>query len=294
MTPTREISLLFWTKIFCVLIVFLPAKASQGQVIPLPPISQQDVSWSTAEREYFSDIWKNPIVTNVAEPSITHFAPTAEKATGTAVIICPGGGLYALSIESEGTQVAQWLADHGVHAFVLKYRLIPTGEEAISEMQQPGSGLYEKADKVLPLATEDALNAIQHVRENAAHFGVDPQKIGIIGFSAGGAVTMSTTYQYDEATRPNFIGPIYAWMNVVAELGVPDDAPPMFAMCATDDPLQLAPASVKLYQDWIEAGKSAELHMYAQGGHGFGMKKQDLPSDHWIERLHEWMGTQGF
>jgi len=280
--------------LFLLLVCSFARMTQAQQIIPLSTSSQEDVVWDTEEREYHSDIWDNPVVTNVAEPTLTHFAPAEAAEGASAVIVCPGGGLYALSIESEGTKVAEWLVDQGVHAFVLKYRLIPTGEDAISEMQQPGSNLYEKAAKVLPLATEDALNALTHIREGAREYGIDPEKIGIIGFSAGGALTMSTTYQYDEATRPNFIGPIYAWMNVVEETPVPADAPPMFAMCATDDPLQLAPASVKLYQDWIEAGKSAELHMYSKGGHGFGMKKQDLPSDHWIERFYEWMVEEGF
>jgi len=268
-------------------IVFLMNQSCTSQtVIPLAS-SNSGHEWPTPEREYMSTIWNNSVTTNVSKPEMLVFRP--EKPNGTAVIICPGGGMYALSIDSEDRDVAKWLSSKGVTAFVLKYRLVPTGKDGTADMMTEGEKVLDRAGKMLPYAVEDGLNAIQHVRENAEHFGIQTDKIGLIGFSAGGAVTMGVTYSCDTENCPDFIGPIYAWMNIVPKQIVPKNAPPMFAVCASDDPLDLAPASITLYQEWTAAGKESELHMYAKGGHGFGMKTQNLPSDSWIERFEEWM-----
>ena len=278
---------------FVLLLVSYQINLWSQETIELPiDVVKEEINWDRSEREYYSEQWKNPVVSNVSKPTLTLFK--SSKPNGSAVIICPGGGLYALSIDSEGRDVAKSLNEKGITAFVLKYRLVPTGLDATEEIMNDGPEVLIKAGTVLPLAISDGLNAVAHVRSNAERYQIDPNRIGLIGFSAGGAVTMGVAYDCDENDRPDFIGPIYAWMNVVPEHPVPNKAPPMFAMCATDDPLQLAPASVKLYMDWIEAGKTAELHMYARGGHGFGMKKQNLPSDHWIERFTDWMDAEGF
>jgi len=260
------------------------------ELIQLPITVETDAQWPTAEREFLSKDWDTEVITNVSKPSMEIFRP--ENSNGTAVIICPGGGLYGHSINSEGRDVAKWLVAKGVTAFVLKYRLVPTGEDGSAEaMVDPN--VETKARKMLPAAVSDGLNAIKHVRDNSHEYGVEKDRIGIIGFSAGGAVTMGTTYAYTKENKPNFIGPIYAWFNVIEHQDVPADAPPLFALCATDDPLDLAAGSVKLYQQWIEAGVSAELHMYSKGGHGFGMKTQNLPTDSWIERFGDWLAVLG-
>jgi len=270
-------------------------QTSIGQTIIELPITEtnEEVQWDRGERQYHSSIWETQVVTNVAKPTLTVYKPSAEKRNGTSVIICPGGGLYALSIESEGSQVAEWLSDKGVTAFVLKYRLVPTGEDGTSEIMTDGEQVGIKASKVLPLATSDALHAIDYVRKNATEYNIATDQIGIMGFSAGGAVTMNATYNYTEANRPDFIAPVYAWMDVVHATPMPADAPPIFVACASDDPLRLAPASVKLYNEWLAGGKKAELHMYAKGGHGFGMRKQNLPSDKWIEHFGAWLAGEG-
>lgn len=264
------------------------------KVIKLPiTVEDKTVEWAKKEKQFFSQIWNTEVVTNVIKPTMQVFRPTSENNTGTSVVICPGGGMYALSIESEGNMVAEWLAEKGVTAFVLKYRLVPTGEDATKEMISDGARVLLKAGNILPMGISDGLNAIQYVRENAKKYDLDPQKIGIMGFSAGGAVTMGATFNYEEPNKPNFVIPVYAWMDIIPMSGVPADAPPIFVVCASDDPLNLAPASVKLYSAWLAAEKSAELHMFAKGGHGFGMRTQNLPSDKWIERLGEWMKIQG-
>ncbi len=265
------------------------------KVIKLP-ITETDesIEWNKKEKQYFSEVWQTEVVTNVIKPTMQVFQPTPEKNTGAAVVICPGGGMYALSIESEGNQVAKWLAEQGVTAFVLKYRLVPTGEDATKEMITDGARVFLNAGNVLPLGISDGLNAIQYVRETSEKYQINSDKIGIMGFSAGGAVTMGATFNYEPKNKPNFIVPVYAWMDIIPQSATPKDAPPIFVVCASDDPLNLAPASVDIYSAWLKAGKSAELHMYAKGGHGFGMRKQDLPSDQWIERFGEWLGNEGF
>ncbi len=115
-----------------------------------------------------------------------------------------------------------------------------------------------------------------------------------MGFSAGGSVTCGVVFNGKEESRPDFVAPIYAYTNALKLTTVPDDAPPIFIVAATDDDLGLAPQSVKLYSDWIAAGKTAELHMYSKGGHGFGMTKKGLPVDSWIERFGDWLKLQGF
>jgi len=253
--------------------------------------------WKQQEKEYFSPIWNTQVVTNVVNPTLTVFAPEADKANGTGVIICPGGAFHALSINSEGVDVAKWLAARGVAAFVLKYRLVQTGEDGVKEvmakMGRAPANLDSNNVDVVPLAVADGLAALSYVRKHAAEFGVSPNRIGLMGFSAGGTVTASVAFQYSAETRPDFVAPIYVYMGAVKVAEVPKDAPPMFIVAATDDQLGLAPDSVKLYGQWIAAKKSAELHIYSKGGHGFGMRKQNLPSDQWIDRFGDWLALQG-
>lgn len=161
------------------------------------------------------------------------------------------------------------------------------------DLNTDGDQVAVKASKVLPLATKDGLNAIEHVRQHSKELGVDPDKIGFMGFSAGGAVTMSVIYSASKENRPDFIVPVYPWMDIVPTYEIPSNGPPMLIVCATDDPLGLAPASVALYTSWAKKGIPTEMHMYSKGGHGFGMKSQGLPSDSWIERFYEWSIAEG-
>lgn len=278
---------------FLILLFILPTMAQK--IIKLPVTEKDEtVDWAKKEKDYFSEIWQTQVVTNVFKPTMEVFKPEQENNTGAAVVICPGGGMYALSINSEGNDVAKWLAKRGVTAFVLKYRLVPTGEDGTADLNTDGARVIIKAGNLLPLAISDGLNAVEYVRTNAAKYGIDTNKIGIMGFSAGGAVTMGVTYNYEEKNKPNFIVPVYAWMDILPMSAAPKDAGPIFVVCATDDPLNLAPASVNLYNSWLTEGKSAALHMYSKGGHGFGMRKQNLPSDQWIDRFGEWLAIEGF
>jgi acetyl esterase/lipase len=275
----------------------LASVAAAQEAIPLyPGAAPGSTQENYPEKQYFSKTWNTEIVTNVTKPSLTVFKPSAELKNGTAIVICPGGGFMALSINSEGYDVAKYLAARGVTAFVLKYRLAHTGEDAAQEF----TALYadrpkfqETVGKVIPLAIADGMAAVTYVRQHASEWGVSPDRVGIIGFSAGGAVTVGVGFHYAPDGRPAFVAPIYAGL-LPKDASVPADAPPMFVAAATDDQLGLATESIALYQKWTEAHKSAELHMYAKGGHGFGMRKQDLPTDHWIDRFADWLEFQGW
>ncbi|WP_300022132.1 alpha/beta hydrolase [uncultured Maribacter sp.] len=275
--------------------IFISMNVLAQKIVDLPYEESNNVKWSTAEREYYSDIWENEVVTNVSVPRLEVFE--AEAPNGTSVIVAPGGGLYGLSIESEGRAVAKWLNKQGITAFVLKYRLVPTGIDGIKEITDEAATnpakIGERVTPVLPLSVADGLAAITYVRTNANEMKLDPNKIGFMGFSAGGAVTMGVTFNYTKANRPNFIVPVYPWMTVMGEYSVPQDAPPMLVVCASDDPLGLAKPSTDLYSAWLTNGKNTGMHMYSKGGHGFGMKKQNLPSDNWIERFYEWALIEG-
>jgi len=256
-------------------------------------------SWTWSEKEVFSTAWNTQIVYNVTQPTITAYLPDKTIATGVAVVIAPGGAFHALSINSEGIDVAKWLNQKGIAAFVLKYRLAhiltedPAGELS-AKMNEPQK-LGEAMGPIIPLAIADGLLAMKYVRAHANEFGVDTKKIGIMGFSAGGTVTMGVSYKYDADSRPDFSAPIYAYIpGDMASSSIPSDAPALFICAATNDGLRLATHSSNLYNKWIGGGKQAELHMYAKGDHGFGMRKQNLPTDKWIERFYEWLEVQGF
>lgn len=254
--------------------------------------------WKQVEKENNKNAWNTRIVFNVARPTLTAVLPDPAKANGTAVIVCPGGAFFALSIDSEGMDVARWLASKGVAAFVLKYRLVECKtDDPVMELgarMASGKSLDQEVAPVIKLAMADGLNAIGYVRKHAREYGVNPERIGIMGFSAGGTVTASVAFNYTPETRPDFVAPIYLAYDWVIKKEVPADAPPMFILAATDDSLGLAPQSIAIYKDWTQAGKSAELHMYAKGGHGFGMRKQNLVTDRWIERFGDWLEGQGW
>jgi acetyl esterase/lipase len=287
----------FFVRTLCLLVFLAPLGAAQD-VIPLyPSTAPGSTQENYPEKEYFSKNWNTEVVANVTKPTLTVFKPSLESRNGTAVVICPGGGFMALSINSEGTDVAKYLAAKGVTAFVLKYRLAHTGEDATQEfadLYKDRQKFREVVDKVVPLSIADGLAAVSYVRQHASEWGVSPDRVGIIGFSAGGTVSAGVAFGYAPDGRPAFAALIYAGGGRFKDSPVPVDAPPVFVAAATDDNLGLAPDSVMLYEKWTSEHKPAELHMYAKGGHGFGMRKQNLPTDHWIDRFADWLELQGW
>jgi acetyl esterase/lipase len=245
------------------------------------------------------------VVRNVVRPTLTPFlperrvgetptapgeTPTAPGETptegATAVIIAPGGAWHFLAWDHEGIQVAEWLQARGIAAFILKYRLMPTDDTfpVDYEARMARGDIREWLVPFTPILSADAQNAIRLVRRRASEWGIDPHRIGIMGFSAGGTVTSLAALQYDPSSRPAFAAPIYG---AGAPGPVPGDAPPMFIVCAVDD--DLVTYSQETYDLWRAAGREVEMHLYARGGHGFGMNPTGLPAQGWIERFHEWL-----
>ena len=227
---------------------------------------------------------------NISIPTIQVFLPKGNLNTKTAMIVCPGGGMRANAIHHEGFDVAKALNERGIAAFVLKYRLVPIHLIGKNEgLDHP----YSKEKKQLAYGHLDALNAIAHARVNALKYEINPEKIGIMGFSAGGAVTMEATYKSSEKNRPNFIAPIYPWMNIVDNQEPPAYGPPIFIVCTTEDAFKLAIPSAKIYTDWAEKNYISELHLYHHGKHGFGMRKTNYPVDNWFDNMVDWIDAIG-
>jgi acetyl esterase/lipase len=272
-------------------------------------------NWAQKEAEYTVGNAGLKAVRNVVNPSITVYLPPAETATGTSVVIAPGGAFRMLSWDSEGTMVADWLQRHGVAAFVLKYRLTDTGTD--DEFAQApvrgaagrggagrgaasggapggnagrGAGASGPQTQIRAMAAADGLRAIEVVRQRAAEWRLDPARVGIMGFSAGGYVAVQAALDHVVANRPAFVGAIYACCENAADIKVPEDAPPTFFLHAYNDPVSAS--SPSLYLAWKAANRPAELHTYAAGGHGFGIPKHDQPSDGWIERFGDWLRYQ--
>ena len=285
--------------------------SDQPLVIPLwPDGAPGSEEWPQQEQEtylpkpsvvpqtYLPLPFNGKIVRNIVQPTLTAYLPDPSVATGAAVIVCPGGVFHYLSIENEGSAVAQWLCAHGVAAFVLKYRVLQTAasdEDLIAQLQERFTNLMQLMplmQQVEPLALADGQQAVRVVRRRAVEWGIAPERIGILGFSSGGVVASGAAMHYDAASRPNFAAPIYPAPSGRG-IAVPPDAPSLFLLAASNDPLG-AGASLPLYSAWRDAGHPVELHLYAQGGHGFGMKQQGLPSDHWIERFGDWLQPLGF
>jgi acetyl esterase/lipase len=288
-------TLLLRTLCFVLFTASLAAAQDVISLYPGTPPGSTPVSYP--EKEYFSKVWNTEVVSNVTKPTLTVFKPSSETANGSAVVVCPGGGFMALSINSEGIDVAKYLAGKGVTAFVLKYRVAHTGEDATQEFAElfADKPKFEQTiGSVIPLAIADGLAAVSYVRQHASQWVISPDRVGIIGFSAGGTVAAGVAFHYAADGRPAFVAPIYAAAGRLKDATVPADAPPMFIAAATDDQLGLAPDSIALYQKWTDAHKPAELHMYAKGGHGFGMRKQNFPSDHWIDRFADWLEVEGW
>lgn len=249
-----------------------------------------------------SEVWETMpgpnarIVRNVTRPTLTPYLPTPDKASGAAMIVAPGGAFVLLSMDFEGYQVAQWLADHGIAAFVLKYRLNKSAVDPQQFSKDLDARMRRVAGPNAPRpetpaeALADAKAAMTLVRRRAAEWGIDPARVGFMGFSAGAMTTLSVGVATDPAVRPNFIAPIYPPM---AAQEVPADAPPMFVAIAADDPL-FGGGHVDLVKSWLAAKRPVELHMFERGGHGFGMKTQQLTSDHWIQQLLWWLQARGY
>jgi len=230
------------------------------------------------------------IVSSIHHPSITPYFPSKESATGAAVIIAPGGGHSELWVDHEGYNVAKWLSEHGVAAFVLKYRLA----------REKGS-TYSIEGNELP----DIQRAIRLVRNRAAEWGIDRRNIGVMGFSAGGEVAALAGTHYDngapdavdpierESSKPAFQALVYP--AIPHDLKVSKETPPAFLACGENDRPDISRGLAELYLDLKQVGVSAELHVYAGVGHGFGLRESNRPPvSGWPQLFLDWLDGEGF
>jgi acetyl esterase/lipase len=269
-----------------------PPPAADLAQVPLQPGAP-----TRGDGELWEEYRGRRIVRNVTAPTITPFLPDAGHASGTAMLVIPGGGFVFNVIDLEGTLVARWLAAHGIAAFVLKYRLEPSPPDPAAFLKVTAARFHHptpaELDALLasPAATaaaQDAAAAMALLRTQAVRWHLDPARIGVVGFSAGAITAMKLAQQHTAVSRPDFVGAIYG---AAQPRPVPPDAAPLFLAVAADDPL-LAENSAPIFEAWHQAGKSAELHVFSAGAHGFGLVPHGTTSDHWIDEFYWWLQAQ--
>jgi acetyl esterase/lipase len=290
----------------CLLVVSTFATAQDGTIYPLEapaepnaiPLNTGGVKDQPAKETWFRQ-WGDPMARNITTATLTPFLPKPGTANGAAVIVAPGGGFRWLSMGNEGWEVAQALADKGIAAFVLKYRLNATPEslDAFKEsMNRPpappaaanGGTPTPRPPMDLSNQLQDAEAAYAMILKRSKEWGVDTARLGMIGFSAGAGLTMHTTLN-SKTVELDFIGPIYGGMGPVE---VPKNAPPMFNVIATDDFLFRGQFGV--IDSWFKAGKPVEFHLYQNGGHGFGLGNPNRTSNKWFDAFIHWLNVNGF
>jgi len=250
-------------------------------------------------RKYVEITESTQLVTNVTKPTLTIYRPAKEKDTGTAVLICPGGGYWDLYWQLEGEEVAAWLNSIGVTGMILKYR-VP---------RRPDEIKGEPARRPL----QDAQRAVSLVRSKAGEWGIQPQRIGMIGFSAGGHLAIATATSFEQRTykpvddvdtiscRPNFAIAAYSGYlkakdkdEIAASLRIPAETPPVFLVHGSDDIVSPPENSVLMYLALKKAGIPAELHVYAGTTHDFAVRELDRPCSAWTQACANWLRYQGF
>ncbi len=281
--------------------------AQDGKMYPMDapkeanaiPLNTGGVKDQTASESWFRQ-WGDPMARNVTKATLTPFLADPKKATGASVIVAPGGGFMWLSMGNEGWEVAEALAANGINAFVLKYRLQPTADKLDDfrvQMERGFAAANNSSDKTTPakrptwdlsnqLADAEAAYAL--IEKNSKQWNVDMKRIGMMGFSAGAGLTMATTLQ-SKKVKLAFIAPIYGGMNAVE---VPKNAPPMFAVIATDD--FLFGGEFGVIKSWYDAKIPVEFHLYQNGGHGFGLGNPDRTSNKWFDAYIHWLDVNGF
>jgi acetyl esterase/lipase len=281
--PTPNFSMSRLMRMFSLLVTAIAVASAPGyaQTVRIwPGVAPGSERW-TQKEVTIENTPVGTVVMNVVTPTLTAYLPERGKATGTGVIIAPGGAFVALTVSLEGADAARWLQQHGIAAFVLKYRVVEKKQEGIPQMDMDTAGRYGIAD---------GIQALKVVRQHAREWGVSPDRVGLLGFSAGAMVASATALQPEAALRPNFAAMIYD-----APFGamppIPPKLPPLFLAWAQDDPVALQPI-VRFRDALTAAGVKPELHVFSSGGHGFGMKKQGTTSDYWIELFYHWLEAQ--
>jgi acetyl esterase/lipase len=249
-----------------------PTQKAAKEIALYPGVAPGSEKWDWSEQTVTSPKGLT-MVQNVVRPVLLYYPADKGKAAGTAMIVAPGGGFRVLMMGYEGVDIARRLNAMGVDAFVLKYRLVHNG---------PGG---PAAQEVMKLAGDDGRQAVGLVRERAGEFGYRPDRVGMIGFSAGGLVTSEALFG-PARTRPDFAAVIYGAPREVKE--VPSPAPPLFLAVAADDVLA-AGRTIDLFTAYRKGKGQAELHVFQMGAHGFVNKGGG--ADHFMDRLQEWLGA---
>jgi acetyl esterase/lipase len=272
------------------LLTVVASAADIPKEIPLWPKGAPGAEGKTAAEVVAKSETGELRVSSVHNPSITPYLPAKDKATGTAVLVIPGGGHRYLAITHEGYNLAEWLAGRGIAAFVLKHRLA----------REEGSTY-----KIEVESFADAQRAMRVIRSRAQEWNIDPGRLGAIGFSAGGELVSQISTRFDsgqaeasdpverQASKPAFQALIYPGRSV--DIQPTKDSPPAFLAAAYNDRQDIAEGLAEVYLRFKRAGAPAELHMYSTGGHGFGLRTTNKrPVGSWMVRFEEWLAESGF
>jgi endo-1,4-beta-xylanase len=278
------------TLLFVLLLVPVAFAAERPNEIPLWPNGAPGSEGKTAKELVAKSASGEVSVSSIHNPSLTPYLPAKQKATGTAMLVIPGGGHRVLAITHEGYNVAEWLSDHGIAAFVLKHRLA-----------RETNSTY----KIEIESLADTKRAMRLIRSRAAEWGVDPARVGAIGFSAGGELVNLVCARFDnglaaasdaierQPCRPNFQALIYPGRS--GDIHPTNGFPPVFLACSYTDRKDISEGLAETYLRYKQAGVPAELHIYSTGGHGFGLRASNQkPVSAWITRFYEWMNDSGF
>ena len=259
--------------------------APQREIALYPGVAPGSEKWDWSERT-ITNPRGMPIVQNVVHPVLQYYPAEKGSAVGTAMIVAPGGGYRNLMMSYEGADIAKRVNAVGVDAFVLKYRLTYTDADG---KPAPANTGPQAGQNLREIGGADGQQAVRVVRQHAAEFGVRPDRIGMIGFSAGGGVLLSAVTGPADG-RPNFAAAIYAAGAGTAK--PPEGAPPLFIAVAADDQAVGYQGSVDLFGAWRQANIPVELHVFQMGSHGFG--KKGGGADHFMDRVEEWMRVNGW
>jgi acetyl esterase/lipase len=272
-----------------------------GAVPDAQPVAGPEVSKTTGKEELVAG---KPYVyvERVSRPTMTVYSPRTNDNTGAAVVVFPGGGYSILAIDLEGTEVCDWLTAKGITCVLLKYRVPGNG-------QQPQSGPYPKS----PMALEDAQRTVGLVRFHAAEWHIDPRKIGVLGFSSGGHLVAAISTHFEqrlypavdaadkESCRPDFAVALYPGhmrsaaktLELSPDVPVTRQTPPTFLLQAQNDNVDSVYNSVAYYVSLTNAGVPAELHLYPEGKHAFGLRRTQSPITDWPELVETWLRSIG-
>ncbi len=275
-----------------VLFTSVAATAVEPVVIQLWPHGAPGSERQTAPETVRISAEGDRVVASVHQPTLTVYLPAKDKALGAGVVILPGGGHRELWVDHEGYRIAQWLSDHGVAGFVVKYRLA----------KEPGSTYQVERESLA-----DVQRAIRTVRARAIEWNVDPQRLGIMGFSAGGNLAALAGTRYDlgssaaadpidhQSSKPAFQALIYPGLPEDENQLLSRETPPAFLLCGEDDRPDISQGLPELYVALKRTGVSAELHIFAGVGHGFGLRDTTRgPVAGWLDLFYGWLGKQGF